>query len=93
VVPAEPENAHGFVPVSFKDGGWKTAGGDVVPWYEVQTDLVRESEVLGAVERVLSVYGVSDVVVDAFDQFRKELKHPPHDEGDFPPSGEGQGGG
>jgi len=76
VIPAEPEPSHGFVPVSYEDGSWKTADGDVVPWYEVQTDLVAESEVQGAVERVLSVYGVSDVVVDAFDQFRKELKRP-----------------
>jgi hypothetical protein len=28
----------------------------------------------GAINRVLSVYGVSDVVVDAFNQFRKELR-------------------
>ncbi len=70
----EPENTHGFVPVSFKDGQWTTAEGEVVPWYEVQTDLVPEADVQGALERVLSVYGVSDVVVDAFDQFRKELK-------------------
>ncbi|MEO6796562.1 MAG: hypothetical protein ABI401_12275 [Candidatus Dormibacter sp.] len=48
----------------------------MIPWYEVQTDLVPEAHVEGAVERVLSVYGVSDVVVDAFDQFRKELKRP-----------------
>ena len=47
-----------------------------MPWYEVETDLLPESEVQGALERVLSVYGVSDVVVDAFDQFRKELKRP-----------------
>jgi len=53
----------------------------VVPWYEVQTDLVPESEVQGALDRVLSVYGVSDVVVDAFDQFRKELKRPVQAEG------------
>ena len=51
-----------------------TAEGAEVPWYEVQTDLVPEADVNGALERVLSVYGVSDVVVDAFDQFRKELK-------------------
>jgi hypothetical protein len=73
----EPEEQHGFVPVTFKDGTWKTTEGGVVPWYEVQTDLLAESEVEGAVERVLSVYGVSDVVVDAFDQFRKELKRQP----------------
>jgi hypothetical protein len=66
----------GFVPVSFKDGRWTTAEGDEVPWYEVQTDLVPQADVQGALERVLSVYGVSDVVVDAFDQFRKELTHP-----------------
>ncbi len=38
-----------------------------------------------------SVYGVSDVVVDAFDQFRKELKHPPPAEGPISPSGGGHG--
>jgi len=70
----EAENTQGFVPVSFKDGQWTTAEGVVIPWYEVQTDLLPEAEVQGALERVLSVYGVSDVVVDAFDQFRKELK-------------------
>ena len=70
----EPDNPHGFVPVSFQDGRWTTAEGKEVPWYEVQTDLVPEADVQGALERVLSVYGVSDVVVDAFDQFRKELK-------------------
>ena len=72
----EPDNPHGFVPVSFQDGRWTTAEGKEVPWYEVQTDLVPEADVQGALERVLSVYGVSDVVVDAFDQFRKELKRP-----------------
>jgi len=45
-----------------------------VPWYEVQTDLLEPGQVEGALNRVLSVYGVSDVVVDAFDQFRKELQ-------------------
>ena len=74
-MPSEPEHPHGFVPVNYEDGSWKTAGGDEVPWYEVQTDLVPEAEVQGAVDRVLSDYGVSDVVVDAFDQFRTELKH------------------
>ena len=72
----EPDNPHGFVPVSFQDGRWTTAAGEEVPWYEVQTDLVPEADVQGALERVLSVYGVSDVVVDAFDQFRKELRQP-----------------
>jgi hypothetical protein len=70
----EPDNPHGFVPVSFADGRWTTAAGEEVPWYEVQTDLLAEADVNGALERVLSVYGVSDVVVDAFDQFRKELR-------------------
>jgi hypothetical protein len=64
----------GYVPVTFKDGNWKTAEGDAVPWYEVQTDLLAPDEVEGALNRVLSVYGVSDVVVDAFDQLRKELQ-------------------
>jgi hypothetical protein len=72
----DPGQQHGFVPVTFEDGSWKTADGEVVPWYEVQTDLLPEAEVHGALDRVLSVYGVSDVVVDAFDQFRKELKRP-----------------
>ena len=82
---------HGFVPVSYDNGTWKTADGREVPWYEVQTDLLPEAEVQGALERVLSVYGVSDVVVDAFDQFRKELKRPTPNE---PPSaGAGQGAG
>jgi len=72
----QPQDQHGFIPVSFEDGTWKTAEGGVVPWYEVQTDLLPASDVEGALERVLSIYGVSDVVVDAFDQFRKELKRP-----------------
>lgn len=72
----EPEQRHGFIPVTFEDGTWKTPEGSEVPWYEVQTDLLAEADVQGALERVLSVYGVSDVVVDAFDQFRKELKRP-----------------
>jgi hypothetical protein len=70
----EPEEKQGFLPVNFQDGTWKTAEGGEVPWYEVQTDLLSEAEVEDAVQRVLSVYGVSDVVVDAFDQFRKELR-------------------
>ena len=78
---SEPDSPHGFVPVSFDNGTWKTADGDVVPWYEVQTDLLPEAQVQGALERVLSVYGVSDVVVDAFDQFRKELKRGSPEEG------------
>lgn len=67
----------GFIAVSFEDGTWKTADGQVVPWYEVQTDLLTEADVEAAVQRVLSVYGVSDVVTDAFDQFRKELRQEP----------------
>jgi hypothetical protein len=78
---------HGFIPVSYENGTWKTAEGTEVPWYEVQTDLLPEAEVQGALERVLSVYGVSDVVVDAFDQFRKELKHPSQDEDPSPTGG------
>jgi hypothetical protein len=80
VTGSEPEASQGFVPVSFKDGSWKTAEGEEVAWYEVQTDLVPEPDIEGALERVLSVYGVSDVVVDAFDQFRKELKRPPSEQ-------------
>lgn len=73
---SEPDDRRGFIPVSYENGTWKTPEGTEVPWYEVQTDLLPEAEVQGALERVLSVYGVSDVVVDAFDQFRKELKRP-----------------
>ena len=80
------DDTRGFVPVSFKDGRWTTAEGGEVPWYEVQTDLVPQADVDGALERVLSVYGVSDVVVDAFDQFRKELEQPTED-----PSGQAEG--
>jgi hypothetical protein len=80
-MPTKPGSSHGFIPVRYEDGTWKTPDGDVVPWYEVQTDLLPEAEVQGALERVLSVYGVSDVVVDAFDQFRKELKRPAPEEG------------
>jgi hypothetical protein len=83
---------HGFIRVSYEDGTWKTAEGTEVPWYEVQTDLLPEAEVQGALDRVLSVYGVSDVVVDAFDQFRRELKRPSPDEG-ASPTGGGQDGG
>lgn len=64
----------GFVPVTYRDGAWKTAEGAPVPWYEVQMDLMAPEEVEDALNRVLSVYGVSDVVVDAFDQLRKELQ-------------------
>jgi hypothetical protein len=64
---------HGFVPVTQTDGVWRTAGGLEVPWFEVETDLIAVNEVDGALDRVMSVYGVSDVVVDAVDQFRKEL--------------------
>jgi hypothetical protein len=70
------DQSGGFVRVTFMDGGWKTAAGDSVPWYDVQTDLLTAEEVEAAVLRVLSVYGVSDVVVDAFDQLRKELRRP-----------------
>jgi hypothetical protein len=79
--PNPPDHLRGFIPVSFEGGSWKTASGQEVPWYEVQTDLLGEADVQGAIDRVLSVYGVSDVVVDAFDQFRKELKSasPPED--------------
>jgi hypothetical protein len=88
----DASDRHGFIPVSYEDGTWKTPEGTEVPWYEVQTDLLPEAEVQGALERVLSVYGVSDVVVDAFDQFRKELKHPSQDE-DPSLGGGGPGGG
>ncbi len=64
----------GYVGVALTDGVWRTSGGIEVPWVEVETDLIPVGEVDGAIDRVLSVYGVSDVVVDAFDQFRKELQ-------------------
>jgi len=67
-------NKRGYVAVELTDGVWRTSGGIEAPWFEVETDLVPVSEVEGAIDRVMSVYGVSDVVVDAFDQFRKELR-------------------
>lgn len=66
----------GYVPVRQVDGSWKTSGGEAVAWYEVRTDLLAASDIEAAIERVLTVYGVSDVVVDAFDQLRKELPGP-----------------
>ena len=64
----------GYVPVELRDGVWRTSSGVEAPWFEVETDLISVGEVEGAIDRVMSVYGVSDVVVDAFDQFRKELR-------------------
>lgn len=83
----DASDRHGFVPVSNENGTWKTNDGCEVPWYEVQTDLLPEAEVQAALERILSVYGASDVVVDAFVQFRKELKQPSPDEGSSPSGG------
>jgi hypothetical protein len=71
------EDPVAFVPVTLRDGSWKTPAGESVPWYQVRTDLLAAEEVEAAMERVLSVYGVSDVVVDAFSQLRKELPRPP----------------
>ncbi|TMD15026.1 MAG: hypothetical protein E6J00_03850 [Chloroflexi bacterium] len=70
------EDPPAFVPVVRSEGSWKTPAGDPVPWYDVRTDLLPADEVQAAIERVLSVYGVSDVVVDAFTQLRKELPRP-----------------
>jgi hypothetical protein len=64
----------GYVPVELSDGVWRSSSGVEAPWFEVETDLIPLGEVDGAIDRVMSVYGVSDVVVDAFDQFRKELR-------------------
>jgi len=68
------DQQQGFVRATLVDGVWRTPGGIEVPWFEVETDLLPVDEVEGAIDRVMSVYGVSDVVVDAFDQFRKELR-------------------
>jgi hypothetical protein len=68
------DGRRGFLPVTFSDGTWKLPDGAEVPWYEVQTELLSPEEVNAALDRVLSVYGVSDVVVDAFSQLRKELQ-------------------
>jgi len=64
----------GFVPVTLQDGVWRTASGLDVPWFEVETDAFSIDELEAALDRVMSVYGVSDVVVDAVNQFRKELR-------------------
>lgn len=72
------DEKQGFVRATLIDGVWRTSGGVEVPWFEVETDLIPAADVEAAIDRVMSVYGVSDVVVDAFDQFHKELKgaHP-----------------
>ena len=67
-------DTRGYVAAALTDGVWRTSGGIEVPWFEVETDLIPVDEVDGAIDRVMGVYGVSDVVVDAFDQFRKELR-------------------
>jgi hypothetical protein len=74
------DGRRGFLPVTFSDGTWKLPDGAEVPWYEVQTELLSPEEVEAAVHRVLGVYGVSDVVVDAFRELRKELQAPRTDE-------------
>ncbi len=81
---AASHERQGFVAVTYQEGTWKTAAGETVPWYEVQTDVLTAADVEAALVRVLSVYGVSDVVVDAFDQLRKELQRgaPPADAGE-----------
>jgi hypothetical protein len=71
------DQQQGFVRATLVDGVWRTPGGIEVPWFEVETDLIASGDVEGAIDRVMSVYAVSDVVVDAFDQFRKELKAGP----------------
>lgn len=63
----------GYVRVTLDESAWKTPDGESIPWYEVRTDLIAIDELEAAVDRVLAVYGVSDVVVDAFRQFHKEL--------------------
>jgi hypothetical protein len=68
------DEPRGFLPLRFVDGGWRTPGGEPVAWYDVQADLFSAAEIEAAAQRVLSVYGASDVVVDAFDQFRKEME-------------------
>lgn len=68
------QRPRGFLPLTFTDGGWRTPGGQPVEWYDVQTDVFSAAEIEAAAQQVLSVYGASDVVVDAFDQFRKALE-------------------
>lgn len=64
----------GFVPVTLQDGVWRTPIGTEVQWFEVQSDVMPMDEIDAAIDRVMSVYGVSDVVADAVDQLRKELR-------------------
>ena len=52
---------------------WRLPGGEPVPFSEVVTDLYDADRIRGAVARVLSVYGISDVVMEAFGQFDHEL--------------------
>jgi len=59
--------------VTYQDGEWRLAGGHPVRSSEVATDLYDAERIRGAMARVLSIFGISDVVTEAFAQFEEEL--------------------
>ncbi len=63
----------GYVQATYQDGEWRLAGGQPVRSGQVVTDLYDGDRIRGAIARVLSVYGISDVVMEAFGQFEEEL--------------------
>lgn len=71
-VGGEPEPS-GYLRLRYDGREWHLPNGEAVPWPEVTTDLYDADRIRGAVARVLSVYGISDVVMEAFGQFDHEL--------------------
>ncbi len=69
---ASPESS-GYLRLRFEGDQWRLPNGDAVPRHQVSTDLYDADRIRGAVARVLSVYGISDVVMEAFGQFDREL--------------------
>jgi hypothetical protein len=63
----------GYLRLRYDGGEWRLPNGEAVPWPEVTTDLYDADRIRGAVARVLSVYGISDVVMEAFGEFDHEL--------------------
>jgi hypothetical protein len=61
------------VPAVLRDGAWILPGGQEVAWYEVVGHLHEEKRIREVMAGVLGVYGVSDVVTEAFGQFEREL--------------------
>lgn len=69
----KPSQQSGYVPAVLRDGAWVLPGGQEVAWYEVVGSLHEEKRIREVMADVLAVYGVSDVVTEAFGQFEREL--------------------